>query len=85
MNRLAPPATSPRRVQNCLRRTMLLVFSGSQHATVAAMARRRTIRSGLSFITVLFNSVVAFVVRRTVRQNLDELFDLGASDRPACR
>src|SRR4029077_17335469 len=43
--------------------TMLLVFSGSQHATVAAMgsAPYDPVK-GFSFITVLFNSVVAFVV-----------------------
>src|SRR5262249_34095836 len=40
--------------------TMLLVFSGSQHATVAAMgsAPYEPVK-GFSFITVLFNSVVA--------------------------
>jgi tripartite-type tricarboxylate transporter receptor subunit TctC len=53
--------------------TMLLVFSGSQHATVAAMGSK-----GFSFITVLFNSVVAFVVPPdSPARTLDELFELG--------
>src|SRR5215831_3908750 len=40
-----------------------LVFSGSQHATVAAMgtAPYDPVK-GFSFITLLFNSIVAFVV-----------------------
>jgi tripartite-type tricarboxylate transporter receptor subunit TctC len=59
--------------------TMLLVFSGSQHATVAAMgsAPYEPVK-GFSFITVLFNSVVAFVVPPdSPARTLDELFDLG--------
>jgi tripartite-type tricarboxylate transporter receptor subunit TctC len=59
--------------------TMLLVFSGSQHATVAAMgsAPYDPVK-GFSFITVLFNSVVAFVVPPdSPVATLDELFELG--------
>ena len=59
--------------------TMLLVFSGSQHATVAAMgsAPYEPVK-GFSFITVLFNSVVAFVVAPdSPARTLDELFDMG--------
>ena len=59
--------------------TMVLVFSGSQHATVAAMgsAPYDPVK-GFSFITVLFNSVVAFVVPQdSPARTLDELFDLG--------
>jgi tripartite-type tricarboxylate transporter receptor subunit TctC len=59
--------------------TMLLVFSGSQHATVAAMgsAPYDPVK-GFSFITVLFNSVVAFVVPQdSPARTLDELFELG--------
>jgi tripartite-type tricarboxylate transporter receptor subunit TctC len=59
--------------------TMLLVFSGSQHATVAAMgsAPYEPVK-GFSFITVLFNSVVAFVVPPdSPAFTLDGLFDLG--------
>jgi tripartite-type tricarboxylate transporter receptor subunit TctC len=59
--------------------TMLLVFSGSQHATVAAMgsAPYEPVK-GFSFITVLFNSVVAFVVPPdSPARTLDELLDLG--------
>ena len=59
--------------------TMLLVFSGSQHATVAAMgsAPYDPVK-GFSFITVLFNSVVAFVVPQdSPARTLDELLDLG--------
>jgi tripartite-type tricarboxylate transporter receptor subunit TctC len=59
--------------------TMLLVFSGSQHATVAAMgsAPYEPVK-GFSFITVLFNSVVAFVVPPdSPARTLDGLFDLG--------
>src|SRR5215475_6638607 len=59
--------------------TMLLVFSGSQHATVAAMgsAPYEPVK-GFSFITVLFNSVVAFVVPPdSPARTLDELFELG--------
>lgn len=59
--------------------TMLLVFSGSQHATVAAMgtAPYEPIK-GFSFITVLFESVVAFVVPPdSPAKTLEELFELG--------
>jgi tripartite-type tricarboxylate transporter receptor subunit TctC len=59
--------------------TMLLVFSGSQHATVAAMgsAPYEPVK-GFSFITVLFNSVVAFVVPPdSPARTLDELLALG--------
>src|SRR5262249_41912581 len=59
--------------------TMLLVFSGSQHATVAAMgsAPYEPVH-GFSFITILFNSVVAFVVPPdSPARTLDELFELG--------
>ena len=59
--------------------TMLLVFSGSQHATVAAMgsAPYEPVK-GFSFVTVLFNSVVAFVVPPdSPARTLEELFDLG--------
>jgi tripartite-type tricarboxylate transporter receptor subunit TctC len=58
---------------------MLLVFSGSQHATVAAMgsAPYDPVK-GFSFITVLFNSVVAFVVPPdSPVATLEELFELG--------
>jgi tripartite-type tricarboxylate transporter receptor subunit TctC len=59
--------------------SMLLVFSGSQHATVAAMgsAPYDPVK-GFAFITVLFNSVVAFVVPPdSPAATLDELFALG--------
>jgi tripartite-type tricarboxylate transporter receptor subunit TctC len=59
--------------------SMLLVFSGSQHATVAAMgsAPYDPVK-GFAFITVLFNSVVAFVVPPdSPAATLDELFELG--------
>ena len=59
--------------------TMLLVFSGSQHATVAAMgsAPYDPVK-GFSFITVLFNSVVAFVVPPdSPAETLEALFELG--------
>ena len=58
---------------------MLLVFSGSQHATVAAMgtAPFEPVK-GFSFITLLFNSVVAFVVPPdSPARTLEELFELG--------
>ena len=56
---------------------MLLVFSGSQHATVAAMgsAPYDPVK-GFAFITLLFNSVVAFTVPPdSPARTLDELFD----------
>src|SRR3977135_2368453 len=59
--------------------TMLLVFPGSQHATVAAMgtAPYDPVK-GFSFISVLFNSAVAFVVPPDSPANtLEELFELG--------
>jgi len=59
--------------------SMLLVFSGSQHATVAAMgsAPYDPVK-GFAFITVLFNSVVAFVVPPdSPAPTLDELFESG--------
>jgi tripartite-type tricarboxylate transporter receptor subunit TctC len=59
--------------------SMLLVFSGSQHATVAAMggAPYEPVQ-GFSFITVLFDSVVAFVVPPdSPARTLEELFELG--------
>jgi tripartite-type tricarboxylate transporter receptor subunit TctC len=59
--------------------TMLLVFSGSQHATVAAMggAPFEPVK-GFAFITILFNSVVAFVVPPdSPAATLEELFELG--------
>ena len=59
--------------------TVLLVFSGSQHATVAAMgsAPYDPVK-GFSFITVLFNSVVAFVVPPdSPAETLEALFELG--------
>src|SRR5258708_32444644 len=59
--------------------TTLLVFSGSQHATVAAMgtAPYDPVK-GFSFITVLFNSVVAFVVPPdSPAETLEALFELG--------
>ena len=59
--------------------TMLLVFSGSQHATVAAMgsAPYDPVK-GFSFITLLFNSVVAFVVPPdSPADTLEALFELG--------
>jgi tripartite-type tricarboxylate transporter receptor subunit TctC len=59
--------------------SMLLVFSGSQHATVAAMgtAPYDPVK-GFSFISVLFNSAVAFVVPPDSPANtLEELFELG--------
>jgi tripartite-type tricarboxylate transporter receptor subunit TctC len=59
--------------------TMLLVFSGSQHATVAALgsAPYDPVK-GFSFITVLFNSVVAFVVPPdSPAETLEALFELG--------
>jgi tripartite-type tricarboxylate transporter receptor subunit TctC len=58
---------------------MLLVFSGSQHATVAAMgtAPYDPVK-GFSFITLLFNSVVAFVVPAdSPAKTLEELFERG--------
>jgi tripartite-type tricarboxylate transporter receptor subunit TctC len=59
--------------------TMLLVFSGSQHATVAAMGSAPYDPvQGFAFITVLFNSVVAFVVPPdSPAATLDELFEFG--------
>jgi tripartite-type tricarboxylate transporter receptor subunit TctC len=59
--------------------SMLLVFSGSQHATVAAMgtAPYDPVK-GFSFISVLFNSAVAIVVPPDSPANtLEELFELG--------
>jgi tripartite-type tricarboxylate transporter receptor subunit TctC len=59
--------------------SMILVFSGSQHATVAALgsAPYDPVK-GFSFITVLFNSVVAFVVPPdSPAKSLEELFELG--------
>jgi tripartite-type tricarboxylate transporter receptor subunit TctC len=58
---------------------MLLVFSGSQHATVAAMgsAPYDPVK-GFAFITLLFNSVVAFVVPPdSPAATLEALFELG--------
>jgi tripartite-type tricarboxylate transporter receptor subunit TctC len=57
----------------------LLVFSGSQHATVAAMGTAPYDPvNGFSFISVLFNSAVAFVVPPDSPANtLEELFELG--------
>ncbi len=58
---------------------MLLVFSGSQHATVAAMgsAPYEPVK-GFSFVTLLFNSVVALIVPAdSPAKTLDELFELG--------
>jgi tripartite-type tricarboxylate transporter receptor subunit TctC len=57
----------------------LLVFSGSQHATVAAMGSAPYDPvNGFSFISVLFNSAVAFVVPPDSPANtLEELFELG--------
>ncbi len=58
---------------------MLLVFSGSQHATVAAMgtAPYDPVK-GFSFITLLFNSVVAFVVPGdSPAKTLEELLEQG--------
>jgi len=58
---------------------MLLVFSGSQHATVAAMgtAPYEPVK-GFSFITLLFNSVVAFVVPAdSPAKTLEQLFEHG--------
>jgi tripartite-type tricarboxylate transporter receptor subunit TctC len=58
---------------------MLLVFSGSQHATVAAMgtAPYDPVK-GFSFITLLFNSVVAFVVpANSPAKTLEDLFEHG--------
>ena len=57
----------------------LLIFSGSQHATVAAMgtAPYDPVK-GYSFITLLFNSVVALIVPSdSPAKTLGELFDLG--------
>jgi tripartite-type tricarboxylate transporter receptor subunit TctC len=59
--------------------SMLLVFSGSQHATVAAMgtAPYDPVK-GFSFISVLFNSAVAVVVPPDSPANtLEELFERG--------
>jgi tripartite-type tricarboxylate transporter receptor subunit TctC len=59
--------------------TMLLVFSGSQHATVAAMgsAPYEPVK-GFAFVTILFNSVVAFVVPPdSPAKTLAELFEIG--------
>src|SRR5215470_18904588 len=56
----------------------LLVFSGSQHATVAAMgtAPYEPVK-GFAFITLLFNSVVAFVVPAdSPAKTLEQLFDV---------
>jgi tripartite-type tricarboxylate transporter receptor subunit TctC len=57
----------------------LLVFSGSQHATVAAMGSAPYDPvNGFSFISVLFNSAVAFVVPPDSPANtLEELFEIG--------
>jgi tripartite-type tricarboxylate transporter receptor subunit TctC len=57
----------------------LLVFSGSQHATVAAMGTAPYDPvNGFSFISVLFNSAVAFVVPPdSPAHTLEELFELG--------
>jgi tripartite-type tricarboxylate transporter receptor subunit TctC len=57
----------------------VLVFSGSQHATVAAMgtAPYDPVK-GFAFITLLFDSVVALVVPPdSPARTLEELFDLG--------
>ncbi len=57
----------------------LLVFSGSQHATVAAMgsAPYEPVK-GFSFITLMFDSVVVLVVpAESPAKTLDELFELG--------
>jgi tripartite-type tricarboxylate transporter receptor subunit TctC len=57
----------------------LLVFSGSQHATVAAMgtAPYEPVK-GFAFITLLFDSVVALVVPPdSPARTLAELFELG--------
>jgi tripartite-type tricarboxylate transporter receptor subunit TctC len=57
----------------------LLVFSGSQHATVAAMgtAPYEPVK-GFAFITLLFDSVVALVVPPdSPAKTLAELFELG--------
>jgi tripartite-type tricarboxylate transporter receptor subunit TctC len=56
----------------------LLVFSGSQHATVAAMGNAPYDPvKGFSFVTVLFNSVAAIVVPvDSPARSLEELFDL---------
>jgi tripartite-type tricarboxylate transporter receptor subunit TctC len=57
----------------------LLVFSGSQHATVAAMgtAPYEPVK-GFAFITLLFDSVVALVVPPdSPARTLVELFELG--------
>src|SRR5262245_3661597 len=57
----------------------LLVFSGSQHATVAAMGSAPYDPvNGFSFVTLLFNSVVVLVVPPdSPAQTLAELFELG--------
>ena len=57
----------------------LLVFSGSQHATVAAMGSSPYDPvKGFAFITLLFNSVVAVVVPLdSPAKTLEELFDFG--------
>jgi len=57
----------------------LLVFSGSQHATVAAMgAAPYDPVKGFSFVTLMFNSVVALVVPLdSPARTLAELFELG--------
>jgi len=57
----------------------LLVFSGSQHATVAAMgtAPYEPVK-GFAFITLLFDSVVALVVPPdSPAKTIAELFELG--------
>ena len=57
----------------------LLVFSGSQHATVAAMgsAPYDPVK-GFSFITLMFNAVVVFAVPPdSPAKTLNDLFELG--------
>jgi tripartite-type tricarboxylate transporter receptor subunit TctC len=57
----------------------LLVFSGSQHATVAAMgsAPYDPVK-GFSFITLMFNAVVVFAVPPdSPARSLNDLFELG--------
>ncbi|MFL6799322.1 MAG: Bug family tripartite tricarboxylate transporter substrate binding protein [Xanthobacteraceae bacterium] len=57
----------------------LLVFSGSQHATVAAMGSAPYDPvQGFTFVTLLFNSVVAVVVPPdSPATTLAQLFDIG--------
>jgi tripartite-type tricarboxylate transporter receptor subunit TctC len=59
--------------------TMLLVFSGSQHATVAAMGSAPYDPvAGFSFVTLLFDSVVVLAVPAgSPAKTLAELFALG--------